>query len=236
MEKLTETLSHEEVKTVEKTFKYSCILYLNDALRFRFDLQQFEPMVLYEIEFLDLLPLYNEYYYRYNKEFLNLYKKTYYVIKAVGYEDTFLLLLTNEEKNYNRLCDLSKMKSYKYKANFTKAERSLIYRLRHSVSYRCLDKDYLSDMEVQMEEMSEYIAELQVSLDEKSDRADTLRYKYRLSLQCYIDEFYRLCDEIEDIQDEILILSEDLEALEKKYNSLKYGGDEPITTIDDYQW
>lgn len=122
-------LTYEEVQELEKQFKYSFIMYESDILRFKFDISQFKVNVAYEIKFIDLMPLYNEWYYKYSKVFLNLMKKTFVVIKAQGYEDTFLLFLTDSDRGAKRLQDLSKMKSFKFKANFTKAERKLLNKI-----------------------------------------------------------------------------------------------------------
>ena len=67
--------NNTEIKALEEQFKYSCIIFESDILRFKFDITQFKPNVAYEIKFIDLMPLYNEWYYKYDKVFLNLMKK-----------------------------------------------------------------------------------------------------------------------------------------------------------------
>lgn len=230
----TKQLTQDEIKTVEQSFKFSAVMYYSDILRFRFDITQFKPNTLYNIEFLDLIPLYNEWYYKYSREFLNLYKKKFSVIKSVGYEDTFLLFLTNDERAFNRLLNLSKMKSYKYKANFTSKERKLIYKLRNSVYYRCIDRDYLSDIEVQIDYLNDVISEIEAQIEEKGARADKLRFGKKLYIQCFLDEFSVLCSEISDLQDDLMEFQDRLNKLEEKYNNLKYGGEDDKTLLDDY--
>ena len=232
----TKELTQKEIKTVEQSFKFSAIMYYSDILRFRFDISQFKPNTLYNIEFLDLIPLYNEWYYKYSREFLNLYLKKFSVIKSVGYEDTFLLFLTNDQRAFRRLLDLSKMKSYKYKANFTKKERKLIYKLRHSVSYRCLDKNYLADMEIQMEELTMAIDGKEDLIIEKDIECDKILKRRFLFGDNDFKMFNSLYGEILSLQDDINELQYRLDTLEHKYNVLKYGGEDDETLLDDYCW
>lgn len=209
MEPITKTLNQEEIKTVEQSFKYSCVLFYSDALRFKFDVTQFKADVLYKIKFIDLMPLYNEWYYRYDKVFLNLMKKEFHLIKAVGHEDTFILFLTNEELNYKRLCDLSSMKSYKYKANFTKAERSLIYQLKNKSFKGSVNSLWYIDQQILIEELEEALKNKEIALkviskqynfDKNVRLGDSLPPKYQEA----INYCFTLKEEIQELESRLM--------------------------------
>lgn len=220
-------LNHAEIAELEKTFKYSFVMYESDILRFRFDITQFKPNVAYETQFLDLIPLYNEYYYKYSREFLNLYKKEFTVIKVQGREATFLLLLTNSDKGANRIKDLSKMKSFKYKANFTKAERSLLYKLRNFSYVPNYMESYLKTLEDELQEVEDQLQEKEEIYKIYSNFIDNLK-----TTKDPRKEVLRGCTEY--LYDDMQELKEEIKTIKKKIDSYLFSISEEETTLEDY--
>ena len=205
-------LTQEEIKELEKLFKYSFIMYESDILRFKFDIGQFKPNVAYEIKFMDLMPLYNEWYYKYSKVFLNLMKKTYIVIKAQGREDTFLLFLTDSDRGAKRLRDLSKMKSFKLKANFTRAERSLLSKLNGFSSSNKPREDQLTEHI----KGGLYFEHLQDTIKEEQDYQIAKQEIYEIYDNFYNNIRGRHDSREEKLKDCLSYLKADIEKSEKR--------------------
>lgn len=222
------TLTQEEIKELEKNFNYSCIMFESDILRFRFDITQFKPNVAYEIKFLDLIPLYNEHYFKYDRVFLNLFKKTFVVIKSQGYEDTFLLFLTDKKNNYEALKKLSNMRSNRYKANFTRKERQLLYRLKNGQTVENIKYGmYYENLLDEMQELEEHIKEKEEIKRVYSKMYDNLRKtkdERRETLRGVLEILYNDINEAE----------EKLLNLKIKEDNFIYSIDEKETEIEDY--
>lgn len=222
------TLTQEEIKELEKNFNYSCIMFESDILRFKFDITQFKPNVAYEIKFLDLIPLYNEHYFKYDRVFLNLFKKTFVVIKSQGYEDTFLLFLTDKKNNYEALKKLSNMRSNRYKANFTRKERQLLYRLKNGQTVENIKYGmYYENLLDEMQELEEHIKEKEEIKRVYSKMYDNLRKtkdERRETLRGALEILYNDINEAE----------EKLLNLKTKEDNFIYSIDEKETEIEDY--
>lgn len=227
---IDEQLTEKEISFLEKEFKYSCIMYESDILRFRFDVTQFKPNVAYNIQFLDLLPMYNEYYYKYSREFLNLYKKEFTVVKVLTVESMFLLLLTDSERAFNRLKDLSHMKSYKWKANFTRKERELLRGLKYGFKtyYRySYNFSFLQDMEEEVEYLEQLIID-------KENIQDVYGAFYVAIRNRGYEQESKLIKCLDYLEEDIEKASDRLNTLKNRLDDFKYSLKEEPTTIDDY--
>ena len=225
-----ETLTEEEISLLEKQFKYSFIMFESDILRFKLDVQQFQKNKAYEIEFLDLMPLYNEFYYKNSREFLNLYKKTFTVVKVLTTESMFLLLLTDDNKGANRLMALSQMKSFKYKANFTSKERKLLYRLKHgqkNVEHIKGASLYFETLLFDIEQTREIIEEKEAVYKVYSKAYSNLRKTNNPLKEKFLEANYLLLEDLKEYEEE-------LKALEDYKDRLIYSAHEDLTDIGDY--
>ena len=221
-------LTTEEIKFLEEQFEYSFIIYESDILRYRFDVQQFTPNVAYEIQFLDLMPLYNEWYFKNSREFLNLYKKTYTVIKVLGHESMFLLLLTNRPQNAKALMKLSQMKSFKYKANITKKERKLLYQIRNYSYLPNYMVSYMKVLEWEKEDLEEDLEAKEEIYEVYSKFYDNLR-----GTKDPRKETLRGCTEY--LYDDIKELEEQIKTINKKIDEYLFSITEEETTTEDYE-
>lgn len=224
-------LTEEEIRLLEMQYKYSFVMYESDILRFKFDVTQFKPNVAYNIQFLDLMPLYNEYYYKYSKEFLNLYKKEFTVIKVLARDSMFLLLLTDNPRAERRMKDLSKMKSFKYKANFTSKERKLLYKLKNgqkNVEHIKGASLYFETLLLDIKQTKEIIEEKEEVYEVYSKAYSSLRKTKNEYLK---NQFLKACHLLlEDLQK----YEEELRSLEDYKDKLIYSAHEDPTDLDDY--
>ena len=222
-------LTEEEIKFLEEQFEYSFVIYESDILRYRFDVQQFTPNVAYEIQFLDLMPLYNEWYFKNSREFLNLYKKTYTVIKVLGHESMFLLLLTDKPQNAKALMKLSQMKSFKYKANLTKKERSLLYQIRNYSYLPNYMVSYMKVLEWEKEDLEEDLEAKEEIYEVYSKFYDNLR-----GTKDPRKATLRSCTEY--LYNDIKELEEQIKTINKKIDEYLFSITEEETTTEDYEW
>lgn len=224
-------LTEEEIRLLEMQYRYSFVMYESDILRFKFDVTQFKPNVAYEIEFMDLLPLYNEYYYKYSREFLNLRKKEFVVVKVLTRDSMFLLLLTDNPRAERRMKDLSKMKSFKYKANFTSKERKLLYKLKNGqkdVEHIKGASLYFETLLFDIEQTKEIIKEKEEVYKVYSKAYSSLRKTRNEYLK---NQFLEACNLLlEDLQE----YEEELRSLEDYKDKLIYSAHEDLTELGDY--
>lgn len=230
------TLTQEEIKELEKNFNYSCIMFESDILRFRFDITQFKPNVAYEIKFLDLIPLYNEHYFKYDKVFLNLFKKTFVVIKSQGYEDTFLLFLTDKKNNYEALKKLSNMRSNRYKANFTRKERQLLYKLagwtksnRGQNTEHIKNGLYFESLQDQIQDQEQFIRDKEEIRKVYSKFYDNIRKTNDPRKKALRECLEILYEDIQKAEDKLL-------KLQIQEDKMLFSETEQETTTEDYKW
>lgn len=224
-------LTEEEIRLLETQYRYSFIMYESDILRFKFDVTQFKPNVAYNIKFLDLMPMYNEYYYKYSKEFLNLYKKEFTVIKVLTRDSMFLLLLTDNPRAPRRMKDLSKMKSFKYKANFTSKERKLLYKLKNGQK----DVEHIKGASGYWETLLFDIKQTEEIIEEKEEVYKVYAKLYKEFKQTHDQEMQDKLLEVNHILlEDLNKLYEELKGLEDYKDKLIYSAHEDITDIGDY--
>ena len=224
-------LTEEEIALLEKQYRYSFVMYESDILRFKFDITQFKSNVAYEIKFIDLMPMYNEFYYKYSREFLNLKGKTFTVVKVLTRDSMFLLLLTDNPRGAKRLMDLSKMKSFKYKANFTSKERKLLYKLKNGQK----DVEHIKGASLYWETLCQDIKDTEEVIEEKE--ADYKVYS-KLYKEFRTTNNQEAINELLEVNNSLLEdlnkLYEELESLETYKDKLIYSAHEDITDIGDY--
>lgn len=198
-------------------------------------------------DLLDIIPLNHDKYYKKDNTFNKIKNIKFLCFIIQGYDKTDLKFYFFNEKDKILFRNINKVKSYRYKANIKKRERTLLNQIRYNNHYKySYNFNYIDDILSNIDNINNQIDDLKSSIDDIKSSIDDLNeskddyIKYRNLVMINIidkqinDKIYHLQDKYNQIDD----LKQDLTDLNKLYDNLTYslGNDDlnQITISNDY--
>lgn len=149
---------HKPLKKLDYKKGFVLKLSLNTTYNVKLDYNSIKANNFNIITFKDLLTLYNENYYKYDKHFKILKDIKVLPFIKYDYDIAYLYLIVFNKLDYNNIIrNFYKIHSNKYKANFSKSERKLLYKLKN--------KEYYSSIQVTLESYKETLEREIISLE-----------------------------------------------------------------------